>query len=81
MAKAFEVGKYYESYGGYDPILVEQRTNKTIWVYNGSIEWRMRIKVDSDGNEFVTDSIVPAKWREAFTYNAKWECDYKYKED
>ena len=69
----FEVGKSYEANDtGYDPITVTRRTDKTIWVDNGSASWRMRIKHDKDGNEIVTDSSVPVKWRDAFTYSSKW---------
>lgn len=73
MAK-FEVGKSYEPYAPeFDPIKVLRRTEKSIWVTNGQITWMMRIKVDEDGTEWATDSKVPMKWRDAFTYNAKWE--------
>lgn len=70
----FEVGKSYEANDpGYDPITITKRTEKTVWVNNGSASWKMRINHDNNGNEFVTDSSVPPKWREAFTYSAKWE--------
>lgn len=70
----FEVGKSYEPYGSeYDPIKIIRRTVKTVWVDNGSTQWRMRVKTDEDGNEYVADSSVPLNWRDAFTYNAKWE--------
>lgn len=71
--KAFEVGKEYEACDpGIDTITILKRTEKTLWVKNSTGEWRMRINHDDDGNEFVADSTVPKKWREAFTYNAKW---------
>ena len=70
----FEVGKSYEAYDtGYSPITILRRTDKTVWVTNGSVQWKMRIRTDRSGNEIVTDSSVPPKWRDAFTYNSKWE--------
>lgn len=70
----FEVGKSYEPYGSeYDPIKIIRRTVKTVWVDNGNTQWRMRVKTDEDGNEYVADSSVPLNWRDTFTYNAKWE--------
>ena len=69
--KRFEVGRSYEPNAReYDPITVLKRTEKTIWATNGDTNWMMRIKVDEDGNEFSTDSTVPVRWREAFTYMA-----------
>lgn len=74
MAKKFEVGKTYEAYQReYDAITVERRTDKTLWVHNGSCSWRMRIRVDADGDEYVVDSSAGRKWADAFTYSAKWE--------
>lgn len=71
--EVFEVGKYYEANDpGYDPIKILRRTDKTVWVDNGQSKWRMRIKYDRNGNEMVTDSSVPSKWRDAFTYKASW---------
>lgn len=70
----FEVGKQYEcSDSGFDPITITKRTDKTVWVNNGHAAWKMRIWLDENGDEFVTDSSVPKKWRNAFTYSAKWE--------
>lgn len=69
----FEVGKTYEAYdSGYDPITITRRTDKTVWAKNTTTEWRMRVKHDANGNEIVTDSSVPPKWRDAFTYSSKW---------
>ena len=69
----FEVGKsYYPQDGGYDPVEVIKRTDKSIRVkrwYDGS-EWWMRIRTDSAGNEMCTDSTAPKKWRFVFTYCA-----------
>jgi len=76
MAK-FEVGKIYESYAReYDPVVALKRTDKTLWVKHAWNDrengWRMRIRVDADGNEFCVDSSVPPRWRDAFTYSAEW---------
>lgn len=74
MAKKFEVGKTYEANErDYEPITIIRRTDKTVWVKNSNCAWMMRIWLDGDGNECVTDSTVPKKWRVAFTYSAKWE--------
>jgi hypothetical protein len=65
----FIVGKEYYPYGdGFPPITILKRTKKSIVVNNGSTTWMMRIKVDANGNEYATDSSVPQKWRECFTY-------------
>ena len=79
MAKKFEVGKTYEAYQReYGAIKILRRTDKTVWVCNDGLganayKWAMRIKQDADGDEYVVDSAVERKWREAFTYSAKWE--------
>ena len=76
MSEVFVVGKSYEAYdSGYDPITIKRRTDKTVWVENSSASWRMRIRHDKDGNEIVTDSSVPYKWRDAFTYSSRWVAD------
>lgn len=68
----FEIGKRYNAHRkewGYITIL--RRTEKTIWVRDGSgIEWKMRIKHDNNGNEYAVDSVVLPKWRDGFTYSA-----------
>ena len=70
----FEIGKSYESLdSGYQPIRILKRTEKTIWVENECCKWMMRVKHDDKGNEFVVDSCLPRKWREAFMYSALWE--------
>lgn len=77
--KRFEVGKAYEPNDtGYDPIQVLRRTEKMILVRNRTSQWRMRIRVDYDGVEYVTDSTVPVGWREAFTYSARHETERGY---
>ena len=74
MPKKFEVGKRYEWYQReYGSITVLRRTEKSITVTNGGTEWRMMLRKDSEGSEFVVDTSVPAKWRDAFTCSARWE--------
>lgn len=76
--RRFEVGHCYDSGDcGFDPIEVLGRTAKTITVTNGITTWRMRIRIDADGNEYVQDSTVPKSYRSigVGTYNAKWEVD------
>lgn len=70
----FVVGKTYSWLdSGYDPITVISRTEKTIRVTNGHSPWRMRIKIDDDGNEYVIDSSVPKSYYLQFTCKATWE--------
>ena len=73
--KKFEVGKWYGwAEPGFDPIKVMSRTEKSIVVNNGSHQWRMFIKIDEDGSEYVMDSKSPRSWREfAFKCSCKWE--------
>ena len=75
MSKTFEVGKRYWCYDTcFGTILIMKRTDKTVWVENdGGNRWMMRVKHDEDGNELVVDSSVTPKWRDVFTYSAKWE--------
>ena len=55
----FEVGKSYEwADCGFDPFTVLSRTEKTILVTNGSNTWRMRIRHEDDGEEWVRDSSM-----------------------
>lgn len=72
--KKFTVGCMYEpDYSGFDPIIVLRRTEKTVFVanaYTDNIQWRMRIRTDENGNEYVVDSSEPRKWRNVFTYRA-----------
>ena len=78
--KTLEVGKLYEAMdSSYDPIRIERRTAKMATVhtenYDGrqtSAKWRTRIHTDPDGDEFVVDTTVPKKWRDVFTYSAKY---------
>ena len=72
--KQFEIGKRYEWYQReYGWIKVLRRTAKCITVTNGGSTWRMVIRKDTEGNEYVIDSSVPERWRDAFTCSAKWE--------
>ena len=74
----FEVGKFYQPYdGGFFPIKILKRTEKTIWVDKDGVRWKMRIRKDTNGNEFAVDSSVPPKWRDAFMYSASWETTFK----
>ena len=67
--KQFKVGSVYEPYQSeFAPITVLKRTDRTIWVDNGTAQWRMRVRKDADGNEYAVDSSVPMAWRDAFTY-------------
>ena len=69
----FEVGKKYEWYQReYGEIEVLRRTKKCVVVTNGGSTWRMVIRKDEDGEEYVVDSSVPEKWRDSFTCCAKW---------
>ena len=55
----FEVGKTYGwADCGFDPFTVLSRTEKTIKVTNGVNTWRMRIRHDEDGDEWVRDSSM-----------------------
>ena len=53
--KRFEVGKSYEPWGlplyHLPPVTVVRRTDKTVWVTDGDIEWRMRIRHTICGDE------------------------------
>lgn len=69
----FEIGKRYEWYQReYGSIQILRRTPKCVVVTNGGSTWRMLVREDPDGNEYVVDSSVPYKWRDAFTCSAKW---------
>lgn len=55
----FEVGKSYDWADiSFDPFTVLRRTEKTITVTNGSNTWRMLIRHDEDGMEYVRDSSM-----------------------
>lgn len=74
MAKQFEVGKFYRAMDAAVPaIKILSRTAKMATVEDEDIHsvWRMRIKTRDNGDEYMTDSSVPAAWRECYTYEAK----------
>ena len=75
MGARFEVGRSYKANdSGLGCIKVLKRTEKSIRVRNDNgTEWMMRIKNDPAGNEYVTDSCVPQKWRYLYTYEATEE--------
>ena len=77
IMKNFEVGHFYEcGDSGFDPIKVLRRTAKTITVTtNGVHIWRMRVRIDSDGNEYVQDCKVPKSYMDIGVgmYSTKWE--------
>lgn len=70
----FEIGQYYECGDrNYDPIRVVDRTAKMATVANSlGVSWRMRIRLDAAGDEYMVDNSVPKKWRDIFTYRAEW---------
>lgn len=75
MAMVFEVGKMYGAWDtGTPAITIISRTNKTALVEDSDTGecWRMRIKLHDNGNEYMTDSRVPAAWRECYTYEARF---------
>ena len=70
----FQVGKSYEaSDPGIDPIKILKRTDKMIYVDNGQSKWKMKLRHDNRGDEMLTDSSVPSRYRDIYTYNARWE--------
>ena len=70
----FIEGRSYESCdAGVEPITIIKRTSKTILAKNSTSTWRMKIRQDKKGNEYVVDSCVPSKWKEMYTYKAEWE--------
>ena len=77
--KKFEVGKMYENADrGFDPIEIIRRTAKTVTVKHYYSDhtwhtWRMLIRIDKDGNEYLVDSTLPKSWRNLLPYSAKWE--------
>lgn len=68
----FIVGKsYWASDRGMGSVKVVKKTPCFIYVENiDGLQWRMRIRHDRNGNEFVIDSVLPQKWRDAFIYSA-----------
>lgn len=79
MASKFKVGRMYEAAdGGLDPITVIGRTDKTIKVKNDCAKWRMKLRTDKNGDEYVVDSSVPVAYRPAYTYEARWVVRHTY---
>lgn len=78
----FEVGK---TYGAYDccvhPIRIIRRTERSVWVENDHYTWMMRVKLDADGNEIVTDSAVPPAWRECYTYSSEDSLEWEWRKE
>lgn len=75
MAKKFEVGKSYEAQDtGVPAIKIISRTAKTATVEDEDIHnvWKMRIKTRENGDEYMTDSKVPVRWQDCYTYEAKF---------
>lgn len=73
----FVVGKVYQPNDrSFDPVRVTKRTARFVFLENpiNSAKWRMLIRTDADGNEYATDSSVPARYRDDFTYQAKYPC-------
>ena len=71
MMKQFEIGRSYPPNDrAYDPIVVIRRTPQFIVGRIGLDVCRMKIWINEDGVECLTDSHVPERWREAFTYRA-----------
>ena len=64
MGRVFEVGhSYRDRENHFDPITVTRRTDKTIWVTNGSSSWMMRILGGGTYHEYAIDSSVPKAYR------------------
>lgn len=72
--KKFEIGqRYCWAEPDFGDIEVIDRTRKSIVVFNGTNTWRMFIKYDENGDEYVVDSSVPLRMRDTFTCSAKWD--------
>ena len=73
--RKFEIGKYYDwgERNRFDPILVLSRTAKTIVVRNRTATWRMLIRKDENGNEYVVDSSFPKSYKNSGMIRAEWE--------
>ena len=70
----FVVGKKYESADRrFDPIKIVRRTDKVVWVDNDGHAWKMLVRKDMDGNEYVRDSSLPKRYAEIGVYSSKWE--------
>lgn len=72
MAKFEEGFTYRWADPCFDPFTVVSRTAKTITVNNGSHSWRMLVRTDDYGNEFVRDSAAGKNQYDVFTSRAMW---------
>ena len=73
MASVFEVGHLYEPAGvGFDPIEVIKKTEKTLFVRNEGAKWKMKLRYDEQGNEYVQDRCCPKSYWCEFTYRPEW---------
>ncbi len=69
----FVVGQsYYWADCGFDPFTVLSRTEKTIKVTNGNSTWRMKIRHDDDGMEWVRDSSMDRSKYSLFISRPIW---------
>lgn len=70
--RRFQIGAEYTCSSGFDPVAVERRTDKTVWVRQGGHGWQMRIRTDDDGNEYAVDTRTAGSKRNywAMTYRA-----------
>lgn len=69
----FEAGKsYFPMDSGAGHLMIIYRTAKMVLVQNESMcMWHMKIHLDDWGDEYIQDSSVPKRWRNAYTYKAK----------
>ena len=72
MAKFEEGFTYRWADPCFDPFTVVSRTAKTITVNNGSHSWRMLVRTNESGNEFVRDSAAGKNQYDVFTSRATW---------
>jgi hypothetical protein len=70
----FEEGCTYQTaYSGTTPVKVLKRTAKMCLVENDvGNTWRMKIRTIGD-SETMIDTAVPRKWRDTYTYYAKYK--------
>ena len=72
MAKFEEGFTYNWADPSFDPFTVVSRTAKTVTVRNGSHSWRMLVRTDESGNEYVRDSAAGRRTYDVFTSRATW---------
>ena len=69
----FEVGKSYTwADNSFDPFTVLRRTEKTITVTNGYNTWRMLVRHDEVGMEWVRDSTMDNSRYSLFISRPVW---------